>query len=146
MGSAALEAWRKRQKAAKVADGVTEGQVAQNTSKGTLPAGMRPWQPGQSGNPGGRPALDPEVREILQAATAPAAKRLAELVQHRDARVALQAIDMIHNRIYGRPVQAVDAKVETTNVQQAHLQILLELQAKRADAMKTIEGSVEGEA
>ncbi len=37
------------------------------------------WKPGQSGNPGGRPKADPEVREIFKAATPAVAQKLISL-------------------------------------------------------------------
>lgn len=86
-------------------------------------------------NPSGRPpvaeAVRKEVNAILQGAVPVAARRLAELVDHRDPRIALAASDIIMNRVFGKPLAQVEAKIETTNVQQAHLQILLELQARR---------------
>lgn len=104
-----------------------------------LPPGLRPWQPGQSGNPAGRRPMPPEVVEALQAGSEAAAKRLVELCSSPDPRVALMASEALLSRLYGKPTQQVDAQVTTTNVQQAHLQILLDLQAKREQAMKTIE-------
>ena len=101
------------------------------------------WQPGQSGNPSGRRPMPPEVVEALQAGSEAAAKRLVELCSSNDERVALAASEALLSRLYGKPTQQVDAQVTTTNVQQAHLQILLDLQAKREAAMKTIEGEVE---
>lgn len=87
-----------------------------------------------SPNPSGRPAVDPKVKrethEVLAAATPKAARRLVELMDSPDERIALTASQLVLDRVYGKPVQQVDAKVETTNVQQAHLQILLELQGK----------------
>lgn len=143
MGSAALEAWRKRQKAAKAErnsqTGMTEGQSQESTDRRT--AGLRPWRAGESGNPAGRRPIPPEVIEILKAASPHAARRLVEMMDDADPKVRLQAIDMAYNRLYGRPVQAVDAQVTTTNVQQAHLQILLELQQKRESVL--IEGRAE---
>jgi hypothetical protein len=114
-------------------------------AKRQLPAGMTPWQPGQSGNPAGRRPMPPEVIEALQAGSEAAAKRLVELCASNDERIALAASEALLSRLYGRPTQQVDAQVTTTNVQQAHLQILLDLQAKREEAMKTIEGEVESE-
>ena len=105
-----------------------------------LPPGLKLWQPGQSGNPAGRAPIPPEVLETLKAASPKAARRLAELIDSPDPSIALKAIDMLQNRIYGRPAQTLDAKIETTNVQQAHLQVLLQLQEKRDQVMKTIEG------
>jgi hypothetical protein len=103
------------------------------------------WQPGQSGNPSGRRPMPPEVIEALQAGSEAAAKRLVELCASNDERIALAASEALLSRLYGRPTQQVDAQVTTTNVQQAHLQILLDLQAKREEAMKTIEGEVKSE-
>lgn len=97
------------------------------------------WQPGQSGNPAGRRPMPPEVVEALQAGSETAAKRLVELCSSTDPRIALMASEALLSRLYGKPTQQVDAQVTTTNVQQAHLQILLDLQAKREQAMKTIE-------
>ena len=100
------------------------------------------FQPGQSGNPAGRRPMPPEVVEALQAGSETAAKRLVELCSSTDPRIALMASEALLSRLYGKPTQQVDAQVTTTNVQQAHLQILLDLQAKREQAMKTIEARV----
>lgn len=124
---------------------LTEGQRAAIMEPNSLPPAFaeRMWQPGQSGNPAGRPPIPSEVLETLKAASPKAARRLAELVDNPDPSIALKAIDMLQNRIYGRPAQTLDAKIETTNVQQAHLQVLLQLQEKRDQVMKTIEGTAE---
>lgn len=114
------------------------GQNTEPKKRGNV-ANLKPrWQEGVSGNPGGRPKMDPEVKRILEAATPGCAKRLVELAASTDERISLAAIESIFNRVYGRPVQQVDAEVRTTSVQQAHLQILLELQAKHDG--KVIEG------
>ena len=147
--NAGLDEWRRKRREARKAEAAEAEKTDQtvketaNTSGKSLPAGMKPWQPGQSGNPAGRPPIPPEVLEILKAKSPAAARRLAELVDSPEPAVALKAIDMLQNRIYGRPAQTLDAKIETTNVQQAHLQVLLELQQKREDVMKTIEGDTQ---
>ena len=48
------------------------------------------------------------------------------------------------DRFSGKALQATDVNVTTTNVQQAHLQVLVELQQKRDQAMKTIEAEEGG--
>jgi hypothetical protein len=107
-------------------------------------AGLRPFPPGQSGNPNGRPVIPPEVKRIFEAALPETARELVRLAKEDpDPVVRLKAIDMIHNRLLGKPTQQVDANVTTTNVQQAHLAVLIELQQKREAAMKTIEARVE---
>lgn len=98
------------------------------------------WKPGQSGNPGGRREMSPEVREALEAATLPAMQRLAQLVYSSDERVALLASQAVLDRAFGKAAQAVDKTVTVTTVQQQHLNILMELQARRDQAVKTIEG------
>jgi hypothetical protein len=154
MGKEDLNGWNKKKRAARKADEatiVTEGQISESTISITkvdkhgnpLSPGLIPWQPGQSGNPGGRRPIPPEIIEALELGSLDAAKRLVALTQDLDGRVALTAIDMLQNRLYGRAQQQADVKVTTTNVQQAHLQVLLELQAKREDVMKTIEGDTQ---
>lgn len=103
-------------------------------------ANLRPWQPGQSGNPSGRPVMPPEVKAALEAGSEAAARRLVELVGSNDERVALLASQALLDRLYGKPAQAVDKTITTTTVQQQHLAILVELQARRDQAVKTIEG------
>jgi hypothetical protein len=109
------------------------------------PENLRPrWQPGVSGNPNGRRPMPPEIIEALELGSLNAAKRLVTLTQDPDGRVALTAIDMLQNRLYGRAQQQADVNVTTTNVQQAHLQVLVELQQRRDQAMKTIEADEGG--
>lgn len=118
---------------------------SQNTSANTrkLPDGMKPWQPGQSGNPGGRPAMSPEVKAALEGATLPAVRKQIELMSCGDVRVELLASQAILDRFYGKAAQAVDKTVTVTSVQQQHLSILMELQAKRDQAMKAVQ-EIEG--
>lgn len=118
-------------------------RIPSKKKKRTLPKGMAPrWQPGQSGNPSGRRPMPPEIIEALELGSLNAAKRLVALTQDPDGRVALTAIDMLQNRLYGRAQQQADVNVTTTNVQQAHLQVLVELQQRRDQALKTIEADV----
>lgn len=145
-----LDEFRRKQREAKAkqaeakrAEGLTEGQEPAAIKERGNRANLVMWQPGQSGNPAGRAPIPPEVLETLKAASPKAARRLAELIDSPDPSIALKAIDMLQNRIYGRPAQTLDAKIETTNVQQAHLQVLLQLQEKRDQVMKTIEGAAD---
>ena len=89
------------------------------------------FQKGESGNQGGRPVLAPEVKEALQAASERAARRLVELVDSKDPRVALMASNAVLDRLYGKPAQTVDAKVQTTDVGAMHLQILQDIAERR---------------
>ena len=103
------------------------------------------FAPGVSGNPGGRVGLPAEIRERLEAGVPEAVDRLIELVRSEDERVALAASEALLSRLYGRPPQTLEAKVETTSIQQAHLQVLMDIQERRKarlaeEAKRTIEG------
>lgn len=105
------------------------------------PAGR--FLPGTRANPGGRPQMPDDIREALEAGAPAAVARLVQLVGSDDDRVALAASEALLSRLYGKPSQTLDAKVETTNIQQEHLRILQEIaarrEARRQDA-ETIEG------
>lgn len=130
--------------AASFPNGNSGDSTAESRDQRKLPEAFvkRVWQPGQSGNPGGRKEMSPEVREALYAATLPAMKRLIELTGSSDERVALLASQAILDRAFGKAAQAVDKTVTVTTVQQQHLNILMELQARRDQAVKTIEGDI----
>ena len=98
------------------------------------PTERKPWQfkPGQSGNPGGRTALPPELRAKLESYAPDVIERLGELALHStDERVALAASEIIMSRLYGKPAQAVDATIKTGTIQEAHLKALNELRERR---------------
>lgn len=57
---------------------------------------------GQSGNPGGRPAVVAEVRRLARMHTGEAIDRLVELMRSADDRVAFAAIRELLDRGYGR--------------------------------------------
>jgi hypothetical protein len=71
------------------------------------------FQPGQSGNPGGRPKLTPkalEVRAACREASARAVERLTELVEANDPAVALRAISAILEHAWGTPGTEADVR------------------------------------
>lgn len=66
------------------------------------------FQPGRSGNPGGRPKGSAEVRELAQRLTARSFEELERMAfTSDDDRVRLDAIKIILDRGYGRPAQAI---------------------------------------
>lgn len=92
--------------------------------------------PGQrSLNPSGKPPTPPEIRDevqrILSAGTPDAARKLVELTQDSDPKVAMAASALVLDRVFGRPTVSVDANVKTSSIQQAHLSVLLDLANRR---------------
>ena len=71
----------------------------------------KPFVKGQSGNPSGRPKANPEVKEILKAASVGAARRLVELSQSDVLKIALQASSEILNRTEGKPRECLKMDV-----------------------------------
>lgn len=71
------------------------------------------WAKGASPNPGGRPAIAREVRELAQSHCAEAIRTLHELMTTSgDERVRLSAADSILDRGIGKPLQSVDVAIE----------------------------------
>ena len=67
--------------------------------------------PGSVNNPGGRPKVNPEIKEILKAASVHAAERLVALVDSKQEKIALQAVQEILNRTEGKPRDNVQMNV-----------------------------------
>jgi hypothetical protein len=75
------------------------------TGKRTPPRSA--WSPGQSGNPGGRPKVAAEVRDLAREHAGKAIKRLVGLMDSKNQPVALRAAEAVLDRGYGRPLQAM---------------------------------------
>lgn len=65
------------------------------------------FQKGQSGNPGGRPKEDAEIKALARAAGPEAIEKLLELLRGDDRRTALAAAQALLDRGYGKPAQAI---------------------------------------
>jgi hypothetical protein len=68
---------------------------------------LRPWPKGVSGNPSGRRKEEGPVRELARRYTVRAIRRLAQLMQSRNERVAVIAAQALLDRGWGRPAQAL---------------------------------------
>lgn len=68
----------------------------------------RPFKKGQSGNPGGRPKGELALREAARKHCPEAIRRIAEIMRSStDERVVIHAAEVLLERGYGKPVQAV---------------------------------------
>lgn len=94
---------------------------------------LKPFKPGQSGNPGGARKVPEEVKQALLAATPAAVSTLIELMATGGERVRVQAASIILDRVYGKAAVQVD--VRHTDVGAMHLQLLEEIRARRAERM-----------
>jgi Family of unknown function (DUF5681) len=83
--------------------------VAKNTRN------LKPWKPGESGNPSGRPKAAHGLRAALQARFGDDGEvlidrldRLAKLQGTRDRHVALAANELLLNYLAGKPTQRIE--------------------------------------
>lgn len=83
-------------------------EMVATAGSGKQPTG-KPWPKGVSGNPQGRAALPPEIRALLQDRGGPAAvRKLVELIDHDDPKIALAAAKDIADRTYGKAKESVE--------------------------------------
>lgn len=68
----------------------------------------RPFRPGQSGNPSGRPKALHELIELCRQHTPAVIKRLAEIVEKGEERAAVAAAKELLDRGYGKAKQVVE--------------------------------------
>lgn len=81
-----------------------------NNPGGFKPGGPNPgFKPGHSGNPGGRPKIDQEVRRLAQEMSVEAIHTLGDIMRDTegDKRVRAMAANSILDRAVGKPVQAI---------------------------------------
>lgn len=78
-----------------------------------------PFQPGQSGNPNGRPRLDPKIKAMFQAKGEEAFNVIASLLNDADPKVKLSAAQTLLDRAYGKvptTIEGGDEPIKTENV------------------------------
>lgn len=75
------------------------------------------FQPGQSGNPGGRPAVAKEVRDAARAHTEAALAVLVEAMNADSVRDRIAAANAILDRGYGKPTQMISGDAESGPVE-----------------------------
>ncbi len=66
------------------------------------------WKQGQSGNPGGRPKVAAEIRDLARDHGPEAIQRLVTLMRSKNESVAVRAAEALLDRGYGRPMQGLE--------------------------------------
>ena len=85
----------------------------------------RPFQPGQSGNPAGRPKAAAELRELARAHAPEAITELARLAKDAKSETArIAAIRELLDRAYGKPTQIVAAETDERALNDLNLEEL----------------------
>ena len=96
------------------------------------PTGKGGFTMGQSGNPGGRAKMPPEIRQMLTAKAQDAVQTITKFLNDGDPRVALKAAELLLDRCYGKPQQAEepinfelpDSTSSTTDLVEFHASLL----------------------
>ena len=82
------------------------------------------WKPGQSGNPGGRPKVAAEVRDLARQHGHEAIQRLVGLMHSSNEGVAVRACEALLDRGYGRPLLGLDVNCVDVTPQRWHVEIV----------------------
>jgi len=77
------------------------------------------FQPGQSGNPGGRPKGEAKVREAARQHTEAAIAVLAAALEDPDKRIQIKAAEVLLDRGWGKPTQPLSGDEEAGPIQTA---------------------------
>lgn len=83
-----------------------------------------PFQPGQSGNPGGRPKANARVRDLAREYTEVAIETLAQVAQVGESEAArVSAATALLDRGWGKPAQPLDGDGEGGPIQHAGIAV-----------------------
>ena len=106
------------------------------------------WKKGQSGNPGGRPKADPEVREIFKAATPAVARKLISLALNEPGDVPyghqIAAEQAVLDRALGKPEQQhrVSGQINFAHLLAEYSQLRALEDAGDAQVLDVVDGHV----
>jgi hypothetical protein len=112
---------------------------------------LRPWRPGQSGNPGGVGGQLREAQRLAKQSTPKAIRRLIDMLDSKDDRVVVVAANALWDKAGGKvmennPEQETGKRIDLSKLTAPELQFLLKL--VRSGAMQMTEApsvTLEGE-
>ncbi len=107
--------------------------LTQNTAR---TVGLKPWKPGQSGNPGGRPAVLKELQELARTHTDEAIMALVSVMRDKRAPAAARvfASNSILDRGWGKAPQSVEVSGSLLT-RETMIAILMELSDNQQDRL-----------
>jgi hypothetical protein len=82
------------------------------------------FQKGQSGNPSGRRPIPPDIKAAFEAHLPEAIAVLGRALKGKDQKLRVMAAVHIAERVLGKPMQNLNAKVEGADFAAAHLEAL----------------------
>lgn len=101
------------------------------------------WKPGQSGNPGGRPAVIKEIRDLARAHTMTAFNTLLAVCENSEAPPAARVSAAAHilDRGFGKPQQSIVSTIrDARRLTDDELYAFLSEQADSSDGTVAPEG------
>jgi hypothetical protein len=102
----------------------------------------RPFNPGQSGNPSGRPKMPEGLQARIRDLCDGAVDQLAALLRSDDERLRLEAIKVLLDRGYGKPITPSDVTVRGDDPGQVHLRALVEIARARSAKQQALTASL----
>lgn len=102
-------------------EGVVMSPENRYKQKASRKAPSSAWRPGQSGNPGGRPKVVAEIRQLAREHGSAAIRRLVDLMSSRNETVVVRACEALLDRGYGRSVQGVELNSADATSQRWHV-------------------------
>ena len=102
---------------------------------------LKPWKPGQSGNPSGKGGALRDAQRLAQQSTPHAIKRLVDMLDSKDDRVVVVAANSLWEKAGGKvmednPERETGKRVDLSRLSLPELQFLLKL--VRSGAMQMV--------
>lgn len=103
----------------------------------TKPANLKPFEPGQSGNPGGRPKLPEDAKQLARGYTRAAIETLAGVMQNDEAPAAARvtAASTLLDRAWGKAPQHITTDT-LGNLSDAELRSRTRRRRRRASTLR----------
>lgn len=103
------------------------------------------WKPGQSGNPKGRPKHPDDLPAICREYTREAVEKLVEIMRSDDTGKALNAVNQLLDRGWGRPITPIVSDQPVESLSLLHLIAARRVAEALEDAVQKVNDSAGAE-